>query len=87
MRGESMKGSQGANFTRGQTAHELLGTDVRAKKIGAKRPLLFALLDRSSAVSHKVPAKVVAMAPKRVQEAMRVVEDYVEGRDAAGRGE
>ena len=60
----------------------MLARDVRAKKQGFQRPLLFALLDRSSAVVPRMPAEVRVKVPKRVQEAMKVVEDYVEGRDA-----
>lgn len=76
-----MKGSQGFNSTRGGTAAQVLAVDKRAKQEGFKRPLLFALLDRSSAVSPRMPAEVRVKVPKRVQEAMQVVEDYVEGRD------
>lgn len=77
-----MKGSQGFNSTRGAAAHGALATDKQARQLGVKRPLLFALLDRSSAVSYRMPAEVRVKVPKRVQEAMQVVEDYVEGRDA-----
>ncbi|RST45547.1 hypothetical protein [Variovorax sp. DXTD-1] len=67
--------------TRNEHAHDVLAREARARKNGFARPLLFALLDRSPAVSPRMPAEVRVKVPKRVQEAMQVVEDYVEGRD------
>lgn len=56
---------------------------ARGGRVAGTSPLLGALLRRSEAM----PGPVRAAAPAEVQEAMRVVEDYVEGLGAGARGE
>lgn len=59
----------------------------RGKAAAGPVPLLTRLLVRSGAATEVMPPEVRKLAPKRVQEAMQVVEDYVESLDRKGGSE
>ena len=73
-------------IAKGKSEGKAFGYRARTSKTihTGSAPLLGALLARAGAVPAPMPAEVRVKAPKRVQEAMQVVEDYVAGLDDGG---